>query len=108
MKAHLPAYPLYGPELPASIADLVRLGVFLSDPDRVLLFGSQARGSAAPWSDWDLAFVGIRDRGGFTRLRIDVEEEPITLRDVDLVPFEEAGAGLQEEILRDGVVLYEK
>ncbi|RYG36477.1 nucleotidyltransferase domain-containing protein [bacterium] len=108
MKAHLPPYPLTGPLLPETIQDLVRLGIHLSDPERVLLFGSQARGTAAPWSDWDIAFVGVRNRQGFTRLRVDVEEEAITLRDVDLVPFDEVGAGLRDEILKEGVALYER
>jgi predicted nucleotidyltransferase len=41
----------------AALADVVRYIVQRVDPERIILFGSRARGAAAPDSDWDLLIV---------------------------------------------------
>lgn len=73
--------------------------------ERVVLFGSRARGSHAERSDVDLAVYG----GDFDSFYWDVTEKTHSLLMFDIV---RADAGiseeLQEEIEKDGVVLYEK
>lgn len=41
----------------AQLTEIIRRIVAVSDPQRIILFGSQARGDAAPDSDFDLLVV---------------------------------------------------
>lgn len=88
-------------EVLREITDLARdYGV-----ERVLLFGSRARGDYRRTSDIDLAVCG----GDFCRFALDVDEETSTLLKYDIVdldgPVQDA---LREAIEREGKVLYEK
>lgn len=73
--------------------------------NRVVLFGSRARGDYYVKSDIDLAVSG-GDKTGFA---LDVDELASTLLQFDVVDLEGAASGeLLESIKKDGVVLYEK
>lgn len=73
--------------------------------EKVILFGSRARGDFHRTSDIDLAVQG----GNFTGFALDVEEETSTLLQFDIVNLD---GPVQEELLEsidgEGVVLYEK
>ena len=70
------------------------------DAEKVVLFGSRARGDNLPKSDIDIAVAGCRDL---------IEERLDTLLDVDVVNLDESlSQQLLDEIARDGVILYEK
>ena len=73
--------------------------------DKVILFGSRARGDYRRTSDIDLAVVG----GDFARFALDVDEETSTLLEYDIV---DADRKMQPELLesieKERVVLYEK
>lgn len=74
--------------------------------EKVVLFGSRARGDNLPKSDIDIAVAGCRDFDGFSYL---IEERLDTLLDVDVVNLDEfLSQQLLDEIARDGVILYEK
>ena len=45
------------PDVPAAIAEMVRRIVERFDPEKIILFGSHARGDATPDSDVDLLVV---------------------------------------------------
>ena len=76
------------------------------DAEKVVLFGSRARGDNLPKSDIDIAIAGCRDFGRFSYL---IEERLDTLLDVDVVNLDgPTSQSLLDEITRDGVVLYEK
>lgn len=76
------------------------------DAERVVLFGSRARGDNLPKSDIDIAVAGCRD---FRRFSYLIDEHLDTLLDVDAVNLDESlSQSLLDEIARDGVVLYEK
>lgn len=76
------------------------------DAEKVVLFGSRARGDNLPKSDIDIAVAGCRDFGRFSYL---IEERLDTLLDVDVVDLDEpTSQSLLDEITRNGVVLYEK
>ena len=60
--------------------------------DKVILFGSRARGDYRRTSDIDLAVVG----GDFARFALDVDEET-SMQDE-----------LRQSIMREGKILYEK
>lgn len=75
------------------------------DVDRVILFGSRARGDFKRTSDIDLAVKG----GDFARFALDVEEETSTLLKFDIVDLNrDVQEELLESIRKDGRVLYEK
>ena len=72
---------------------------------KVILFGSRARGDNWERSDIDLAVSG----GNIADFSYDVDEEVWTLLLIDVVNLDRyISDELLEEIRRDGVVLYEK
>lgn len=74
------------------------------DIDRVILFGSRARGDNLPRSDIDLAVVGDAD---LFRYRLD--EHAPTLLKFDVVDLSrDLPSDFRASILKDGVVIYEK
>ena len=73
--------------------------------EKLILFGSRARGDFRRTSDIDLAVSG----GDFARFALDVEEETSTLLKYDFVDLDR---NIQEELLKsiekEGIVIYEK
>lgn len=73
--------------------------------EKVLLFGSRARGDYKRTSDIDLAVSG----GDFNRFALDIEEETHTLLKYDIVNLDrEMQDGLRKVIEEEGRILYEK
>lgn len=73
--------------------------------EKVILFGSRARGDNKERSDIDLAVSG----GNVLDFSYDVEENVRTLLMFDVVALgRNISQELRDEIERDGVVLYEK
>jgi len=73
--------------------------------DRVILFGSRARGDYRRTSDIDLAVSG----GNRIRFGLDVDEETSTLLEYDVVDLDgPVQAELRKSIESEGKVLYEK
>ena len=78
--------------------------------EKMILFGSRARGDNHNRSDIDLAVWGIHDAVSYLDFQEAVEEQIPTLLRFDLVDmdgFSVSGA-LREEINKDGVMIYEK
>lgn len=74
--------------------------------ERIVLFGSRARGTAEPKSDIDLAVWGCPN---FERLADRLENELWSLLQLDVINMDESSSReLHEEVARDGRVLYEK
>ncbi len=76
-----------------------------NEVEKVILFGSRARGDYGRASDIDLAVCG----GNIARFALDVDEETSTPLKYDVVNLDE---DVQDELLqviaREGKVLYEK
>lgn len=73
---------------------------------RLVLFGSRARGDHHPRSDIDLAVYGLAP-SVYAGFRLDLEDLP-TLLQFDCVPIEPTtDPALLAEIERDGVTLYD-
>ena len=73
--------------------------------EKVILFGSRARGDFKRTSDIDLAVKG----GDFPRFALDIDEETSTLLEYDIVDLErEIQPELLKSIEKEGVILYEK
>jgi uncharacterized protein len=76
--------------------------------DKLVLFGSRARGDHSPVSDYDIAIyaknLSVLDRANF---RADIDEIE-TLKKIDIVfVYDSATDDLMKNIKRDGVILYE-
>lgn len=78
--------------------------------EKIILFGSRARGDDHSRSDIDLAVWGIHDAVRYLDFKEAVEEQIPTLLRFDLIDMEGFNVSdtLREEISKDGVVLYEK
>ena len=73
--------------------------------EKVVLFGSRARGDYNKVSDIDIAVTG----GDIAEFSIDVDEETNTLLQFDVVNLEgSVQKELLESIEREGIVIYEK
>ncbi len=73
--------------------------------EKIMLFGSRARGTNGERSDVDLAVAG----GNIRDFRFDLDEKSHTLLMFDVVDLDgHICDELKEEISRDGVVIYEK
>ena len=73
--------------------------------EKVILFGSRARGDFKERSDGDLAFPG----GKSSLFMLDVDEETSTLLEFDIIDLNKpVREELLESIKREGIVLYEK
>lgn len=77
--------------------------------EKVILFGSRARGDEQERSDIDIAVVGREiTRKEWLEMREYAEEDAETLLFIDLVCFETASDQMKNSIVREGVILYER
>ena len=73
--------------------------------EKVVLFGSRARGDYHRASDIDLAVCG----GDITNFALDVEEKTSTLLTYDVVDLsKKLQEGFRESIEKEGKILYDK
>ena len=72
---------------------------------RVILFGSRARGTCTERSDIDIAVSG----GDFDAFYWDIREKAHSLLTFDIIDLDSGISDeLKKEIERDGIILYEK
>jgi predicted nucleotidyltransferase len=76
--------------------------------ERIVLFGSRARGDAMPRSDIDLAIACPRADPKIWSDIVEAADEAPTLLQIDLVRTDTAPPELLAEIAREGRVLYER
>lgn len=88
-----------------SVVECIRSCAESHGQQRVVLFGSRARGQHRPKSDIDLAVSG----GDQARFELDVEEQAPTLLKFDFINMDgPISQELQDRVAAEGVVLYEK
>lgn len=78
---------------------------------KIILYGSRAKGTHGPYSDIDMAVVGVKDRREWLQIHClaDVEDNRVpTLLQIDLVQFEHVDPLVQESIREEGQILYER
>ncbi|MGL5149370.1 MAG: nucleotidyltransferase family protein [Clostridium sp.] len=75
--------------------------------EKIILFGSRARGNNNPKSDIDIAVYGCDD---FVNFKLLIDNDLWSLLSVDLINMNDhyISKELINEIERDGVILYEK
>lgn len=87
------------------VLDEILMAAEKNNIEKVILFGSRARGDYRKTSDIDLAVSG----GHIAHFQADIEEEVSTLLSFDIVNMD---GSVQEELVdsikREGKVLYEK
>ena len=94
-------------KLPASLQSILEKIISVAQPNKVLLFGSRARGDFRENSDFDIYITGRRcSEDDWTRLLVDLDTEPLTLFKIDLVEFEKMSREFQESMGREGIILY--
>jgi uncharacterized protein len=78
--------------------------------EKIILYGSRARGDNSNRSDIDLAIVCPKASAADWQKIVDIIDNANTLLQIDCVRFDTLAENnlLKNEIIRDGVVLYEK
>jgi predicted nucleotidyltransferase len=90
------------PAIAAMVEQIRRIG----SVERIILFGSRARGDHDERSDIDLAIACPGASPEEWTAIWNIADEAPTLLKVDLVRLEHVDDALQQEIEREGVVLY--
>lgn len=94
---------------PQSVAALLPLFQVVPDLDRVLLFGSRARGDHQERSDIDLAVDAPNmDILTWDKLCQNITDNSQTLLSVDLIWLQQTPARLRNRIHREGVIVFER
>jgi predicted nucleotidyltransferase len=100
----------------ALIRDIVRRIVDTVRPEKVILFGSQARGDARPNSDFDVLVIQQSDEPRYRRsiplyvaladLPVEVEVMVYTLEEVD--EWSQVPQAFVTTAVREGTAIYER
>ena len=91
--------------LKREVIESIKKSAAACDIEKLILFGSRARGDYRETSDIDLAICG----GNGECFAIDVEEKVPTLLKFDVVDMDKpVQQELVESIEREGIVIYEK
>lgn len=76
--------------------------------DKVVVFGSRARHDCTPKSDIDLCIYSLEMTDiQFSKLKFEIDELPILYK-LDVVHFEKVNKELQDNVERDGKLLFKK
>lgn len=73
--------------------------------EKVLLFGSRARGTHQERSDIDLAILCPHATDKQWQEILDIIDTADTLLQIDCVNFDKASTDLQKRILKDGIII---
>lgn len=95
------------PAMPDFLKKIIEQASAASAVKKIVLFGSRVRGDFVPRSDYDLCFF-IDDVQNWPRVVTTLEENVDTLLKVDFVLFQELDQSFQDEIRKQGVVIYER
>ena len=93
---------------PAVINEIAERFSHFPHVERVILYGSRARGDEEERSDIDLAVTGLLTEEEWRKMRDYIDLEARTLLSVELVRLEKASEKLRENIRREGITLYER
>lgn len=86
------------------LRNIVDVIVRRAHPQKIILFGSRARGNYTSTSDIDIAVDCVKDE-----LIVHIIEEEIrTLLKLDIIHLHSVDKRLRDEIAADGIVLYEE
>ncbi|MGA2763488.1 MAG: nucleotidyltransferase domain-containing protein [Spirochaetia bacterium] len=94
-------------EVKALLDDIIKLVLSHKNAEKVVLFGSRARGDESPTSDIDIAIIDpFWTREDINIVRGQLNEEIPTALKIDLVSYDLLEkTGLKERILKEGVLI---
>lgn len=95
-------------QLPVSVQRVLIFAEADAKPSKILLFGSRARGDHRENSDYDIAFVGVKDVPRWQQFLLKADDEPWSLQKMDLVLFEGLNEDYRDSISKEGLVLYDR
>lgn len=75
---------------------------------KIWLFGSRGKGNFTETSDYDLAFVWLKDDLAWGGFATDLREKNPSLNSLDLVRIDQISSEFKNRILSEGTVIYEK
>jgi uncharacterized protein len=100
------------------VAEIVRRIVRAADPERIVLFGSRARGDFRPESDIDLLVIqesalprhrrAVPIYAALADIPVEVDTEVVVYTPREVEEWRGANAAFVTTALREGKVLYEK
>jgi predicted nucleotidyltransferase len=98
------------------LAEIVRRILSVADPDRIILFGSRAAGSAAPGSDYDILIIADSDLPRWRRTPpiydvlggLGVPKDVVWWTPEEVVEWRNTRAHFVTRATREGRVLYER
>ena len=95
------------PQSQSVLAKIIDYVVATLQPQRIILFGSRARGDAEARSDYDIAIeVPEIDEREWTRFIVDAENNIDTLSKVDIIRLDTADPKLRKHIETEGKTIY--
>lgn len=86
---------------------LINKAIELIHPSKIILFGSFARGDQGEKSDIDIAFDFKGYEENWIFFKSWVEDDFMTLRELDLVDLKEADESIIESVKNEGITIYE-
>jgi predicted nucleotidyltransferase len=96
-------------DLPESVKNFTRSIIESGLAQKIVLFGSRARGDHRENSDTDLAIDWAPHKSvQVQKLLQKLNDEPITLHKIDILNLNEASSQYLTEISKEGVVLWQK
>ena len=102
---------MQNPSLPPVVGQLVAKIQSFPSVQRVILYGSRAKGTHRVYSDIDIAVEGVADHREWTQIhRLADPDDGLTasLLRVDLVQLESVDPEVRQSITREGQTLYER
>jgi predicted nucleotidyltransferase len=102
----MPSFTEHFQKLPKSIQNYLQYTVDQLKPEKLILFGSRARGDHRENSDFDIAVLGVDASAKWTEVNVSLLEKNFSLYPVDLVQLEKLGPDYQRNIQKEGKVIY--
>ena len=101
-------------ETRTELAEIVRRIVEVAEPEKIILFGSTARGDARPDSDMDFLIIkstsnrwALDDRIRHALFGVKVSVDLVVATPEDVERYKDSHAVVIKPALKDGVVVYE-
>ncbi len=92
----------------AILKEIVRTIRAFGTPERIILFGSRAKGHGGRYSDFDIAIEGMDiDIRTERRLKESLEDK-IKVHIVEIINLDRADSAFREIVKKTGKVLYER